>query len=970
MKRSYFILGSLAVCLMFSPAHAQTGTERPNIVYIMADDLGYGDLHCYNKEGRIPTPNIDALAAKGVMFSNAHSSDALCTPSRFSVLTGRYCWRTKLKKGVIFDYSQPLIEDSIMTIAQFLRDAGYHTAAFGKWHQGFDWRTTDGKATPFKVSSLYLKNIDFKRDFHNGPLDHGFDYYFGIPGSNDMGPYLYIENRHVVGDPDIWATKENFPMMRGQREGWMTRGYNLSRLDSNFTEHAKRFIREQEAGKPFFMYFAASAPHYPYDVPAYAKGKSKAGDRGDMVYVFDRMVGELVKTLKEQGMYKNTVIIIASDNGPLPGVAPPGAVPDDGVFETYGHKSMGHFKGFKGNVFEGGHRVPLIVSWPGKAVEGRRVAQEVCLVDIFGLIGQLVHRTIPRTALDSYGFLPLVTDRQSSFRRPEPIVSYAGGVYSVQDYDGWKYVHENKLGGGIFPWKAEGIVADPVGPVPGSEGMLFDLKNDPGERHDVYSQYPGKVRALSDTIRKIIQKQAPGTSRPNVLVILTDDQRFSTIHALGNQEIITPNMDKLVREGTAFTQAHIQGGLSGAICCPSRAMLMSGRDLFHLHKDGAYVPSTDTTFPELFRANGYITFETGKWHQDEACYNRSFTTGDNIMFGGMNPPETGGQYRPRLHHYDSSGQYKTPFWGEDFSSIYFADAAVDFLHWQQDSRQPFLMYVAFTSPHDPRTPPTWYGHSYRPEDVSLPADYLPEHPFDNGELVIRDETLLPFPRPKEAVRTEIAKYYSMISEVDYQIGRILDALKQTGRDKNTIIVFAGDNGLAVGEHGLLGKQNPYECSIRVPLVFAGKGIPADKRINGYVYLNDIYPTLCEMTGIKAPHTVEGQSMAGAFSKQGLKGRDHVFFAYLNLQRAVVKDGFKLVRYNVNGQDHLQLFDLKADPYELRNLADQQAFGHIRASLTVLLSKTMKEEGDFCDPDKPGWGAPKKWTPEEVMELHP
>ncbi|HVW60359.1 MAG TPA: sulfatase-like hydrolase/transferase [Puia sp.] len=464
--------------------------------------------------------------------------------------------------------------------------------------------------------------------------------------------------------------------------------------------------------------------------------------------------------------------------------------------------------------------------------------------------------------------------------------------------------------------------------------------------------------------------ETAGASKPNVLVILTDDQRYSTIHALGNEEIITPNMDKLVREGTAFTQAHIQGGLSGAICCPSRAMLMSSRGLFHLRRDGAYVPSTDTTFPELFRANGYITFETGKWHQDKACYNRSFTTGDNIMFGGMNPPETGGQYRPRLHHYDSSGQYKTPFWGEDFSSIYFADAAVDFLHRQQDSRQPFLMYVAFTSPHDPRTPPTWYGHSYRPEDVSLPADYLPEHPFDNGELVIRDETLLPFPRPKNAVRTEIAKYYSMISEVDYQIGRILDALKQTGRDKNTIIVFAGDNGLAVGEHGLLGKQNPYECSIRVPLVFAGKGVPAGKRINGYVYLNDIYPTLCEMAGLTPPRTVEGQSMAGAFGKKGFKGRDHVFFAYLNLQRAVVKDDFKLVRYNVNGQDHLQLFDLKADPSELRNLADQKAFGHVQASLTALLSKTMKEEGDFCDPDKPGWGAPKKWTPEEVMKLHP
>ncbi len=466
-----------------------------------------------------------------------------------------------------------------------------------------------------------------------------------------------------------------------------------------------------------------------------------------------------------------------------------------------------------------------------------------------------------------------------------------------------------------------------------------------------------------------IKAQSQAVDKPNILVIITDDQRYNTIHATGNNEITTPTMDKLVDEGTTFTEAHIMGGLSGAICQPSRAMIISGRSLFHLHKDGSYVPESDKTFPELFRSHGYVTFETGKWHQDKATYNRAFTTGDNILFGGMNPPATGGQYRPRLNHYDSSGQYKDPFWGDHYSSVYFADAAVNFLEQQQNSNQPFLMYVAFTSPHDPRTPPSWYGHSYHTDDVSLPENYLPEHPFDNGELRIRDEMLLPIPRTKEAVQREVAKYYSMVSEVDFQIGRVLDALKSTGKEKNTIIVLAGDNGLAVGDHGLLGKQNPYEGSMRVPLIFQGPGVPKGKQVDRYVYLNDIYPTLCDLTGIEAPNTVEGMSLAPAFGNKPFEGRDKVFFAYLNLQRAIVKDGFKLIRYNVNGQSHVQLFNLNADHLEMHNLAGENQYQGKLASMTDLLNKTMKELDDFCDMDKPGWGYPVKWTHTDVDALN-
>ena len=468
----------------------------------------------------------------------------------------------------------------------------------------------------------------------------------------------------------------------------------------------------------------------------------------------------------------------------------------------------------------------------------------------------------------------------------------------------------------------------------------------------------------------IIKGQNKIDDKPNILVILTDDQSYETINALGNKEIFTPEMDKLVKNGTAFTQAHIMGGLNGAICCPSRAMLMSGRSLFSLRQDGKYIPSSDITFPELFRAKGYKTFGTGKWHQDKATFNRAFSVGDNIFFGGMNLPERGGQYRPQLNHFDPSGNYQQSFWGEDFSSIYYADAAIGFLKKQSESKEPFLMYVSFTSPHDPRTPPTTYGHSYRPEDVSLPVNFKPIHPFDNGELVIRDETLLPFPRTEIAVKTELAKYYGMVSEVDHQIGRILEALKKSGKDKNTIIVFGGDNGLSVGQHGLMGKQNPYESAIRVPLVFSGPGIPQNKQIDKYVYLSDIYPTLCELTGNAIPKTVEGISMKTAFTTETFKGRDKLFFAYLNLQRAVVQDGFKFVLYNVEGQpSHPQLFDLNKDHFEMNNLANDKKYEAKVKEMNALLISTLKQENDFSDVSKSGWGHPQKWTSSEVLDLN-
>ncbi len=469
---------------------------------------------------------------------------------------------------------------------------------------------------------------------------------------------------------------------------------------------------------------------------------------------------------------------------------------------------------------------------------------------------------------------------------------------------------------------------------------------------------------------------------PNVIVLFTDDQRYNTVGALGNDEISTPNIDDLVARGTAFTRAHIMGGQHGALCAPSRAMLLTGRPLFSLLDKGDVIPEAHVTMPQHFRAAGYRTFGTGKWHNNRQAFNRSFEDGDNIFFGGMHWPADGGHERPMLHHYDSTGAYgaDTRWQGDRYSSALFADAAVSFIKRYADeaasgnsgmnATDPFFVYVAFSSPHDPRTPPEPFAAAYTADSVSLPDNYAPEHPFDNGELYVRDEKLLPHPRTEEAVRKDIAAYYGMISEVDAQIGRIVDALEAAGLSDNTIIVFAGDNGLAVGSHGLLGKQNLYDHSMRVPLVLAGPGVNAGVQRDDLVYLFDLFPTLAESAGLDTPPTVEGRSIVSMLQGEGAgsssAGRDAVFYVYKDVQRGVrTKDDWKLISYNVDGVQRHQLFDLRSDPHELENLYDSPKATSARTRLQSLLIEKSREFDDPLSLDKPDWGKPKPEPPNSV-----
>lgn len=431
-------------------------------------------------------------------------------------------------------------------------------------------------------------------------------------------------------------------------------------------------------------------------------------------------------------------------------------------------------------------------------------------------------------------------------------------------------------------------------------------------------------------------QEARSSKRPNILFFFTDDQRFDTIRALGNEQMHTPNMDAWVREGMAFTHAHIMGGTSPAVCMPSRAMLLTGRTLFHLDRAGQDIPQEHVLLSELLRQAGYETFGTGKWHNGSGSYARGFTDGAEIFFGGMedhwNVPacdfDPRGEYdleipMVRDPHHSNSVTYRqcdhiTP--GKHSSEL-FCEAAIDFLE-DYDSEAPFFMYISFMAPHDPRTMPVEYLETYDPDEIDLPANFLREHPFDNGELVVRDELLAPFPRTPEVIRRHIAEYYAMITHADAQMGRVMEALRETGRAEDTIIVFAGDNGLALGQHGLMGKQNLYDHSLRVPLVMCGPGIPRGKRSDAFCYLLDIYPTLCDLIDIPIPDSVEGKSLVPAMCDGEEKTRDTMFFAYKELQRCVRDRQYKLIEYVVEGKRTTQLFDVLADPREMDNLADK------------------------------------------------
>ncbi len=420
----------------------------------------------------------------------------------------------------------------------------------------------------------------------------------------------------------------------------------------------------------------------------------------------------------------------------------------------------------------------------------------------------------------------------------------------------------------------------------------------------------------------------------------------------GTSEVKTPFLDRLALQGTSYCNTHIMGGLTGAVCVPSRAVLHTGVNVFSAIKvkevhDGpkANIQGNDfqvmnehvPLLAETLKQSGYYTHAIGKWHNDKKSFNRSFCGGDKIFFGGMSDHN----YVP-VYDFDPEGKYpeEKRSIGEKFSTEMFCDAAINFLD-TYNEEDPFMLYMAFTSPHDPRTAPKEYAEIYDSTNITLPENFLGKHPFDNGHLRLRDEDLASFPRKPDEIKQHIAEYYAMITHMDAEIGRVLKELEKSGELDNTIIVYTSDHGLAVGQHGLLGKQNLYDHSVHIPLIIRGPNIISNKRIDALTYSYDLYPTLCELVGTEIPPTVEGKSLVPLMTEEKDEIRNSVYSVYQDIQRMVRDKRWKLIRYYYSdvrkvGTNRIQLFDLKHDPWEQNDLStDSTVQDHIDRLLAEL-----------------------------------
>ena len=470
-------------------------------------------------------------------------------------------------------------------------------------------------------------------------------------------------------------------------------------------------------------------------------------------------------------------------------------------------------------------------------------------------------------------------------------------------------------------------------------------------------------------------------AQPNILFLFADDQRADTIAAHGNQHIRTPNLDDLARRGFSFRANYVFGGNNAAVCVPSRAMLMSGKTWFRID-----APTLNGTrlMPEILGEHGFVTFGTGKWHNGQASWLRAFQRGKNVMFGGMSD-----HTRVPVRDRGPDGLLTAERTGEKFSSQLFADSAIEFLQ-NHDGAKPFFAYVAFTAPHDPRQPPEAYREMYYRNLPPSPSNFLPQLPFDNGMMKdLRDENLAAWPRTEAVIRDQLAEYYGLITHMDEQIGRILAALQASGQAGNTIVMFAADNGLALGSHGLLGKQSVFEHSMRTPFIVVGPGIPAGQSTGAFTYLLDIFPTLFDTLGIEPPGDLEGESLRPLWEGRKTRVRDSVFLPFLGIQRAVRDDRWKLIAYPQIG--HLQLFDLQTDPNETTDvLAGPDAAAQV-PRLQALMKQWQSRVGDALElpvsdraparidltgqsrkPDQfqPDWIVKKVLRPVQVIQPHP
>jgi len=837
-------------------------STRPNIVFIFADDWGWGDLSCHDS-AFCRTPNIDRLAKEGTDFSNFAVCNPVCSASRTAAMTGQFPARFSVhqhfadhelnRERGMPDWLTP----KAVMLPRLLQQAGYRTGHFGKWHFTNDMiaDAPHPREYGFDVSAVF-----------NGPAPH-------------TTPETMIDD-------------------------------------------AVKFIADNK-DRPFYMNVWLHETHTPHFPSKESLAANAELDEQHRVYAAvamdgDRKVGRLLDTLRDLNLEGNTLVVFSSDNGPE--WTGPESMKElrRGLGTYYSVGETGGRRGRKRSLFEGGVHLPLIVRWPGHTpVGGKDDSSVIAAVDLLPTFCAAADVKLPRD-YQSDGENVLAAFEGQPIVRSKPLFWEWRGAELEPDWWPRLAVRDGN-------WKL--LIGSDV-----TRRELFDLAKDPSEQNDVSKSEPDRASRMHqmaldwratlpsvaplDCVTRQAVEESTLSHRPNILFILADDQRWDTIHALGNDDIKTPNLDQLVGRGFHFTNAYCMGSMTPAVCLPSRTMLLTGRSVWRLPKvSGLEAPANVALLPRLLHDVGYVTYHCGKANNACRYGNASFDVNVETAKSGPNDMQ---------RH---------------------ADQVVEFLD-SHDRDKPFFIYLAPPVPHDPREAPALFTKMYDPAKLALSSSFMPEHPFDNGELKIRDEQLAPWPRTPEVMRQHLADYYACISDLDDQVGRILRRVRELGYAENTIVIFSSDQGLAVGgRHGLMGKQNLYE-HVKPPLVIAGPGIPRGAS-NALVYLYDLFPSICELADVPTPTTTEGRSLIPIALGKTKESRPYLFMAYRDVQRMVRDDRWKLIEYFVHGQRHTQLFDLSNDPGEIRNLADN----HANREIIDRLRRQMRQLGrGFGDPD--------------------
>ncbi|HET7695387.1 MAG TPA: sulfatase-like hydrolase/transferase [Vicinamibacterales bacterium] len=727
--KSALAVSALVLALAPSGASAQ---DRPNVIVVYADDLGYGDVSAYGPPGRMKTPHVDRLAREGLRFTDGHSPAATCTPSRYAMLTGEYAFR-KPGTGVLPGDAALVIEPGRTSLATVFQKAGYATGVVGKWHLGL------GPAG----------GPDWNGEIRPGPLEIGFDSAFIMAATGDRVPTVYVENRRVAnldpadpirvnyGEPvGDWPTGRGSPQLLKlhpshghdqtivngiSRIGYMTGGKTALWKDEEmgdvFTRRAIAFI-EQHRAKPFFLYFALHEPHVPRVPHPRFAGATSMGPRGDAIAQLDSSIGELLSTLDRLGLTRNTLVLFTSDNGP---------VVDDGyrdrAVELLGdHRPAGPFRGGKYSTFEGGTRVPLIVRWPARVKPGisnALVSQVDFLASFAALLGQPVTGISPS---DSENVLPALLGQSQAGRAA--LVEQSGARVALRE-GAWKYIPPSQ-GPRIQANTNTELGNDP-------EPQLYDLTGDPGERNNLAAAQPERVRAMAATLDRLRRRQQPAAARrPNIVIAIADDWSYPHTSSDGDRTVRTPAFDRIAREGARFTHAFV----ASPSCTPSRAALLAGQAVHRL-QEGAnlhgFLPKAIPVLPDLLEEAGYVVGFSGK---------------------GWGP----GRFEP-------GGRARNPA-GPQFKSF------DDFMAARPGDR-PFSFWFGSSDPHRPYEEGSGARAGLAIDRVSVPG-YLPDTPIVRGDLL---------------------DYYLEVQRFDRDVARMLETLERAGELENTIVIVTSDNGM-------------------------------------------------------------------------------------------------------------------------------------------------------------------------------